>query len=106
MSTRHRKKSLLKPLLIPAAAAVMTAYFGLHAWYGDQGVVGRTAVEARLVDLKIEHKIAVAEREAMERKVRLLRSEAVDRDMLDERARGLLGFAHANDVVVLRAAAR
>jgi cell division protein FtsB len=45
---------------------------------------------------------AKAERERWERRIALLKSDGLDPDMLDERARSLLGFVDPRDVVLLR----
>jgi cell division protein FtsB len=42
-----------------------------------------------------------AERAQWERRVALLRSDRIDPDMLDERARALLGYADPRDLVLL-----
>ena len=42
-----------------------------------------------------------AEKGQWERKVALLRSDNIDPDMLDERARTLLNLAHPNEVVMM-----
>jgi cell division protein FtsB len=40
-------------------------------------------------------------RRGLERRVAALKPEGLDRDMLDERARVVLGLAHADEVVFL-----
>jgi cell division protein FtsB len=39
-------------------------------------------------------------REVLARQVGLLRPENLNRDMLDEQARQILGLAHPNDIVI------
>jgi cell division protein FtsB len=43
------------------------------------------------------------ERGEWERRIALLRSDQIDRDLLDERARVMLGRVHRNDVVIMTA---
>jgi cell division protein FtsB len=52
------------------------------------------AMESELAQLK-------AERAVWERRVSLLRSDKIDPDMLDERARALLGLVDARDITLL-----
>ena len=40
-------------------------------------------------------------REVFERRIALLRSDQIDRDLLEERARTLLGRVHPNDLVII-----
>ena len=42
-----------------------------------------------------------AERAVWEHRVALLKSDQIDRDLLEERARIVLGRVHANDVVII-----
>jgi len=42
-----------------------------------------------------------AEHASWERRVALLRSDRIDPDMLEERARALLGFADPRDLILL-----
>ncbi len=51
--------------------------------------------------LQAEHAKLSGANEAFEQKVRLLRPESVDPDMVDELARGALGLARPTDIVVL-----
>jgi cell division protein FtsB len=43
-----------------------------------------------------------AERAALEHRVRLLRPESVDPDLLDEQARARLGLSQPDEVVILK----
>ena len=51
--------------------------------------------------LKQELTAAKADRAIWEHRVALLRSDQIDRDLLEERARIVLGRVHANDVVII-----
>ena len=66
--------------------------FGCATKLAEQGmaVLGTGRDEARLAELK-------AQRLKIEHKVVLLRPESIDPDKLDEEARAMLGFVHAND---------
>ena len=65
-------------------------------------LVGLVAATRRILVLTAELGDAKAERERWELRVALLKSDKLDPDMLDERARALLGFADPHDVVMLR----
>ena len=45
--------------------------------------------------------MARAERETLERRVRLLNPGSLDADMLEERARLMLNYGHAYDIIIL-----
>ena len=56
---------------------------------------------SRLASMQGELKHLKAERALWERRVALLRSDRIDPDMLDERARALLGLADPRDLTLL-----
>lgn len=101
-TTRHRKESFLRRLIIPVAALAVLAYFGFHALNGELGLVGRAVIEHQVVDLESRLAVLVSEREELVARVSLLRPESLDPDMVDERARLSLNLVHANELTILR----
>ncbi len=104
MSTRQRKNSYLRPLVVPVIALAFSGYFAWHGWHGSFGIEARRhlAVEAARLDGELER--VKAERRAVERRVALLRSASLESDMLDERAREILGFANSNEIAIVAGA--
>jgi cell division protein FtsB len=86
-------------LYLVSGAAV--SYFMFHAQHGARGLEARGAVRESLKDLEAELASLVAERKSWERHLALVRDEAVDRDLLEENARSVLGRTHKNDVIVM-----
>lgn len=78
----------------------MIAYFGYHAMTGDQGVLNWLVVEAEIDAVEIELAQARAERQALETTAARLRSDSLDLDYVEERARDLLNVAHPRDIIV------
>jgi len=77
-----------------------TSYFGYSALQGDTGLVEQvrlareqTTLEANLADLKVE-------RRRMENLTRRLSDRYLDLDLLDERARRILGYARPDEIVI------
>ncbi|WID96885.1 hypothetical protein QO058_00910 [Bosea vestrisii] len=52
-------------------------------------------------EMETEIAALTSERQDWEKRLTLMRDEAVDRDVLEERARAILGRVHRNDVVVM-----
>lgn len=75
-------------------------YFGYHGLSGDQGVLAWAGYQAKVVELEDELALAEAERIALERRAERLREGSLDLDLLDERSRDILNFAHPDDFVV------
>jgi cell division protein FtsB len=96
----------LRAVMIPLTGAALMAYFAYHAVQGDRGLIAwwKLRYEIEKTDLALAD--VTAERHALERRVSLLRPESLDRDMLEERARIMLGFVHPQDRVVPEPAAK
>ena len=100
MSTRQRKQSKLKPLLLPFCCLLILGYFAYHAVEGDYGLFALGKLRDRVATLESELAAVRAERARMEAHVALMRPESLDRDMIDERAREALNMSDAKDIVI------
>ena len=102
MVTRRRLRAFFGALALYVAAALVIGYFGANAYSGKYGLDARANLEQQIAALTAELRDAKAERERWERRIALLKSDGLDPDMLDERARSLLGVVDPRDVVLLR----
>lgn len=84
----------------PALIILIVAYFSYHAIEGNHGLLAFRELNAQLTDLEGKARILKAERAALERKVSSLRRDNLDLDLLDERARAILGYSEAGEVVL------
>lgn len=100
MSTRQRKQSKLRPLLLPLACLLVMGYFAYHAVEGSYGLFALGKLNERVAQLEADLAAARADRRRMEQHVALMRPESLDRDMIDERAREALNMADAKDIVI------
>ena len=89
MVIRRGVRSFLVTLALYLVSGAAVSYFMFHAQHGSL-----RDVEAELAGL-------TAERKLWEHRLSLVRDEAVDRDVLEERARESLGRVHKNDVILM-----
>jgi len=101
MVTRPRLRSFFTGLGLYALAAALIGYFGLNAYSGDHGLRAREQMDKQIDSLTAQLAQATADRDAWQRRIRLLKSDSVDPDMLDERARELLDYADPHDLVLM-----
>ena len=99
MVSRNRLKSVLTGLALYTIAAAIVGYFGVNAYTGKYGLNARQELDQEIIALTAELVRLKQERAEGERRVALLRSDRVDPDMLDERARYQLDYAHPRDLV-------
>jgi cell division protein FtsB len=85
----------------PVLGISLMCYFGYHLVQGERGLLSWLRLtqevklaQARLADLD-------GEREALDRRVSLLRPDRLDPDMLDERARATLNLVGPHEIVIL-----
>lgn len=89
-----------RPYLSTAALALLIFYFGFHAFTGEGGLLKSNSRDAALAAKTQELKVLTAQREDLEARARLLRDQSLSADLLEERARSLLGFADPRDYVI------
>ena len=99
MVSRARLKSVLTGLALYMIAAAIVGYFGVNAYTGKYGLNARQELDYEIVALTSELARLKLERAKGEQRVSLLRSDRVDPDMLDERARYQLDYANPRDLV-------
>jgi cell division protein FtsB len=99
MVSRSRLKSVLTGLALYAMVAAMVGYFGVNAYTGKYGLNARQELDQEIIALTSELARLKQERAEGEQRVSLLRSDRVDPDMLDERARYQLDYANPHDLV-------
>jgi cell division protein FtsB len=92
----RKARQVLGPLM---GAAVM-AYFAYHAVQGDRGLVAWWNLRFEIERADAALAAVSTEKAALERRVALLRPESLDPDMLDERARVMLGAIGPHDLIV------
>jgi cell division protein FtsB len=101
MVIRPRLRAFLTALCLYVVAALFIGYFGVNAYTGKNGIKAREGLDRQIADLAGELERVKAERARWERRVALLKSDRIDPDMLDERARQLLNYADPRDVTVM-----
>src|SRR5688500_6733941 len=101
MSTRLRRPSIWRQLLVTAALVAFQGYLGWNAIGGNFGVESQKLMKAEIVDLKVQSAALQADIDAYRHKVALFDPNKLDPDLLTERARALLSMAQIGDMVVM-----
>jgi len=88
-----------KRIILNIFLALLLGYFVYHCIYGNKGFIAYLKANRHLEKAYDELKLLRAERVELEHNVKLLRTESLDKDMLDEQARKVLGIAAPNEQV-------
>ncbi|MFC3205139.1 FtsB family cell division protein [Aquamicrobium soli] len=101
MWTRQHKQRNTGRLIIPALCAVFVSYFGYHAYHGEFGITSRYRLQAETADLQAQLDAVKARRMELERRVRLMHDGTIEKDMLDEQARGALNLSRTDEITIM-----
>lgn len=88
---------ITKKMVFNVVISLLLIYFVFHTIYGDRGLIAYFKVNQKLDKSYEELKILRSERIEQEHKVRLLKDG--DKDMIDEKARNILGVAGPDEQV-------
>lgn len=86
-----------KKLLFSTIISLLLLYFIFHTVYGNRGLISYFKLNQKISKANDELMILRHERIENEHKVRLLKSG--DKDIIDEKARNILGVASPNEQV-------
>ena len=101
MVTRKRLRSILNALALYVMAALLIGYFGVNAYDGAHGLKAKQDIDRETATLSAELTQLQSEHAQWEYRIALLKSDDIDADMLDERARALLDYVDPNDLVMM-----
>lgn len=100
---RAKKYIITKRQIINGILISVLLYFVFHAIYGNRGILAYFNLQQKIEKAESELEDIRAERLEMEHKVRALKSESLDPDLLDEHARKSLGVAGTKEEVFVPA---
>ena len=101
MVSHRRRHAILTALALYLFAALFIGYFAVNAFTGNHGLRAQQNLDQQLTVMQGELRQLKGERALWQRRVALLRPDRIDPDMLDERARALIGYADPRDLTLL-----
>ena len=102
MSLAYEIRRRARAAVAPTLLVCTVGYFAYYAIHGERGLFGYLRIVDRIGQVETALDARTRERDRLALRVRLLRRDALDTDILDERARGVLGLAHPDEVVIYR----
>ncbi|MEC9078280.1 MAG: septum formation initiator family protein [Pseudomonadota bacterium] len=79
---------------------ILVAYFLFHMVQGERGLFAWVQLNQQIDQKERENKHLQAERVAWENKIKLMRTDSLDADLLDERVRLMMGFSNKDEAVI------
>ena len=90
----------MKPYFPSAMLLLLIAYLGVQALTGERGLLSGGERDAMLLRREAQLAGILEQRRDLEIRVRYLRTDSLSRDLLEERARAVLGFSDPRDYVI------
>ena len=97
---KRAAKSVLRQAVVPAIGVCVVAYFLYYAVQGDRGLIALKQFQGEIATAEAVLEQVRAERERLDRRAQLMRSDHLDPDMLDERARSMLNLTTRDEIVI------
>jgi cell division protein FtsB len=101
MVVRTRLRAIAIPLVLYTVSGNVAAYFVWHALNGERGLKASLEYTKQIAELEKERVGLRAERAHWQHRIGLIRGDEIDRDLLEEETRRILGRVNAHDIVVL-----
>ena len=101
MVVKKRTRAFLIPLALYSVSGLAAAYFVYHANHGNRGLEAKRELKIESFEATQALEALKQERSEWERRIALVRSDQIDRDLLEEQARLMLGRVHKNDLVII-----
>lgn len=99
--TRNMTRTLpVGALIYVLLALLLSLYFAFAAVQGPSGILRRVQLEAETAQLVTERDALAAEVERMKNLTRRLSDEYLDLELLDERARDVLGLVRGDELII------
>lgn len=90
----------MKPYFPSAMLLLLIVYLGVQALTGERGLLSGGERDAMQLRREAQLATILEQRRDLEIRVRYLRADSLSRDLLEERARAVLGFADPRDYVI------
>ncbi len=98
----HEVRKRARHIAGPVLGASIFLYFAYHAIQGDRGIIAWLWLSQQVEEAQVTATTISSERIVLERRTDALGPGKLDLDLLDERVRLTLGYAHPDDIVIFK----
>ena len=88
-------------MLWPTIWATIFLYIIFHTIQGDRGLIAFMQIHAEVLAAKQTQQTLISKKKRLQNKVTLLSRKSLDKDMLEERVRIMLGYSRPNETIIL-----
>jgi len=88
--------------MLAVIGVCLSIYFCYHLVAGQRGYFRLISLNGQVERVTQDYATLRKEREAIEKRVVMMRPGSIDRDLLEERARHILGYRHKDELILLQ----
>jgi len=100
MTLTYEIRKRLKSSAAPILGLLAISYFSYHLIEGDRGLFAYLKLQQEVQKETAQLRLTEIEKTKLEKRIKLLDPENLDLDMLDERARDVLGLSGPDELVI------
>ena len=93
---------IIRQNLIALIGVCLCLYFIYHAVYGQRSLMRLSEVNHTIETMSLEGDTLHTQRVALGDRVKMLRPGSINKDLLEERVRLMLGYSDSDEVVLVR----
>ena len=93
---RLRSSHIIGPII----GVCLIVYFFYHAVQGDRGLIAFWQLSKQVTQAEYTHSILNQKRAKLQNRVTLLNPYSLNSDMIDERARFMLGYTKPGEIII------
>ncbi len=101
MSIVYDIRRLARQVIGPVLGVSLMVYIVYHAVQGNHGLIAYWQLVKQVDAAKQAVALLDEEKTRLQKRVELLHPDSLDRDMLEERARVMLGYADPTDIILV-----
>ena len=91
----------LRENILPLIGVCLCLYFSYHTLLGNRSVLKLYALEKQIETMSQKKTFTVAAKDSLQKKVIMMRPGNVDKDLLEEQVRLVLGYRQSDELVFL-----
>ncbi len=96
------KRYLVRQNLVAVIGICLSVYFSYHLVAGERSVLRLISLDRQVASQTLALGALTEERETLEKRVVMMRPGSIDRDLLEERARLILGYTAPDETILLQ----
>lgn len=101
MNKLYQQRFVIRQNLIFLIGVCLTVYFSYHTIQGNRSYLRLMSLNTVISKTQNEYDALRTERETIEEKVVMMRPGSINRDLLEERARLVLGYRHPDEKTII-----